>query len=191
MTKISLPNFRAELTKNEQMFMNSWSDDKYHLIRSVIAKGFVDLTPEEKRFSQKARTLLNMFDKYESSHPKDEVVFRGLRFNKSKTDEVNKFNYLKDNLKNSHKSNDMYQHSIAPFSTSKFLRIARGFANADIPSHSSIILVLSKRISNELDISTLSSASESEILIQGRLKYKIIEYTTIQNIVYATLEETL
>jgi hypothetical protein len=191
MTKRFFPENRDKLTKDEQMFLNSWTDNKYFLIQSVIAKKFRNLSQDEKEYVQKAKTLLNMFIKYKSKYPKDRIVFRGLKFDKRKREEVEKFKKVSRHIQELYRTKSLYEHSIVPFSTSKQLDVAMDFANAKLSNFYSIVLFLQNRISDELDISNLSSANESEILVQGGLKYRVVKFAYIKNILYSTLEEVI
>jgi hypothetical protein len=191
MQKKFLPENRDKLTKDEQLCIGSWTDNKYFVIQSVIAKNFKSLSEKEVDYIEKAKTLLNMFSKYNSEYPKDKAVFRGLKFNQSENDEVKKYQELLKHIHDAYQLQKSYRHLKIPFSTSKKIDIAKRFANANIEDFNSIILIFQKRISDELDLSNLSSANESEILIQGGLKYKVIKFANIKGILYATLEEVL
>jgi|GEM_PF-5028618 len=189
MKKIFLPKLKSNLTKDEQMFIGSWTDNRYFVIQSIIAKSFQNLSETEKQYSDKANTLLNMFSKYKSHLPKDKPVFRGLKFHKNRSDEVLRYRYIVEEIKVAYKFQENYIHSYTPFSTSKKLGVAMDFANRQLEDFYSVVLFFNKRISDELDLTQFSSADEFEVLIQGGLKYKITEYANILNKVYVTLEE--
>ncbi len=185
--KIFLPETREELTKEEQMFVNSWSGGGYHAIRSIFAKEFINLTKKEERYKKKAETLQKMFAKYKSKHPLDQTTFRGFKFNKNDLSDIEKYKTLSAKLT----SKSAFVLDKAPSSTSKNIRIARDFANADVNTHHSIIVLFQQRVSDEIDISKVSSADEDEIIIQAKLNYKTIKYSNINGVLYAVIEEVL
>ena len=150
-------------------------------IKTVVAKEYKNLTVDESYFIPFAKTIESMFQKYDSSFPKDEKLFRGVPL----TDELFDI-YSKISLG----TEIILDKSFMSFS--KDLEVALDYAEVDLNDNKSLLIIANNRISNDLDLIGHSYfAEESEILLNKNLKWKVVKSTIEDNSIYLEVEEFL
>jgi hypothetical protein len=164
----------SNITQSEKKVISDWSDgSRCKIIRSYYYGNDVpDWAKEE------VLILENMFTKYDSNLNKNETIYRGLRFDKAKADDVEIFNFIILNAHNAMNNGDIVSIDDAPSSFSRVRDVAfYEFGWADKNTHHTIIFELVKRQSNELDIlpEITKYPHQKEIIIRSQnAKYKIL-----------------
>ncbi len=129
----------------------------------------------DKNFVDKSKILDSMFNKYDSDYPKNEAIFRGIRFKKGDSVQNARFKVLIDILKEKFNNNNFIDIDKAPASFSKEEKTAKKFGSFSDKRYYTVLFVLSNRKSSELDIEKISeNKNQREIIVQThKAKYKI------------------
>ena len=184
-----------ELTNKEKNALKIWSEKKKNSqnIRKVIYKNFKNLTSNEIYFEKEAKIINEMFIKYDSLFSKTKPIYRGKVFYLRKPSEKEAFNKFVSNAYNAMKQDSVFVPDSVFRSATSELTEALKFAEISNKVKKSVIVTYKKRISNELDISSFSAySSEREILINGNLRYKVVNFVTDEEKnIFIELEEIL
>ena len=179
-------NFIKENARPEELkVIKDWSTmDKCALIRNVYY--FPD-EAVENYIKKDVQVLESMFNKYDSSLNKKEVIYRGISFLKTNTKKVALYRGIKEALEVAVKTDDVIMIDIAPSSFSRTKDIAYNFGNVKSDKHFTIIYELKERYSNEIDIKEgmNSFPEQKEVIIRSQKStYKVLsinekDYDTI------------
>ncbi|MGZ5207934.1 MAG: hypothetical protein ACXWB0_02860 [Sulfuricurvum sp.] len=163
------------MTDNEKSLMTQWSLDRADKTFSNL-RGVYWGWNTDPILIEKSKILEGMFEKYDSSYPKDAAIFRGIRFKKAT--QRDKYYELLDTYKSVNKI-DTVTIDIAPSSFSKEEKTAKKFGSFDDKLYYTILFMLSKRKSSELDIESISAnKGQREIIIPThKARYNIVDIT--------------
>ena len=184
---------RKNITKDELNSIQEWSKSAKNAgkIRDIVRKNFINLTSSEEKFKNDTKNILNMFKKYDSDFSKNKPLYRGKSFYIQKTKDKELYNDYINKAYTAYENETAFIPDVVFRSSSKSISEALKFAEVDNIARKSVVVNYKKRISNELDISKISKfTSEDEILIQGGISYKVIEFKADkQGNIFITLEE--
>jgi hypothetical protein len=174
----TIPNTTSDITKmtdNEKSLMTEWSLDRADKTFSNL-RGVYWGWNADPMLIEKSKVLDTMFEKYDSSYPKDTTIFRGIRFKKAT--QKDKYYELLDAYQTVNKT-DTVSIDIAPSSFSKEEKTAKKFGSFDDKRYYTILFMLSKRKSNDLDIESISvNKGQREIIIPThKARYNIVDIT--------------
>ena len=182
-------------TNTEILSIKKWSKEKKNsqYIRKVIYKDFKNLDKNEVKFKDDAIVIQSMFKKYDSSFSKDEALYRGKVFYLDKPSDKELFNTFVSSAYKSMNDGTFFVPDSVFRSTTTDLQEALKFAEITNKAKKSVIVTYSKRVSNELDISSFSAySSEKEILINGGIRYKVVKFVQDKDKnIFIELEEML
>ena len=176
---------KETITSEERDIINDWLD--YYgckKIRDVYYDVFTD-----KDYINKAKTLDNMFEKYDSFLNKNETIYRGIRFEQK--DE--RFNILINTYKKAYNNNGLVVIDKAPSSFSRNKNVAYNeFAMVNNNRYNSIVFELVKRNDNELYIKKFAGkfAYQDEIVVKShKCLYEITDIVESDNSVIVKIKE--
>jgi hypothetical protein len=182
-------------TNTEILSIKKCSKEKKNsqYIKKVIYKDFKNLDKSEVKFKDDAIVIQSMFKKYDSSFSKDEALYRGKVFYLDKPSDKELFNtFVSSAYKSMNDGTSFVPDSVFRSATTD-LQEALKFAEITNKAKKSVIVTYSKRVSNELDISSFSAySSEKEILINGGIRYKVVKFVQDKDKnIFIELEEML
>jgi len=159
------------------------SRKRHTKIKSIVAKDYKNLTKDEQYFVPYAKILENMFSKYNSNFPKTTALFRGIPLN------IEEFKIYSSIIVGSILILDK-----SFMSFSKDIEVALDYAEVDLNSNKSLVIIAKNRKSNDLDLSEYSFfEDEAEILLNKSLKWKVLKLKKSEdgNNIYLEVEEEL
>ena len=150
------------LSKIEIDVIRDWTDASSKKIREYMAGTLKEqLYPEEK---ESFDSFIGLFDKYESNLKKGTDIYRGIGFSNPELYENSVFPTLKV-------GDEYFDKAISSFSLEQ--SVAKEFSGHN-GGYKEIILKTKTR-GNELDIREISFFKESEILVRGGEKFKVVD----------------
>ncbi|MFA6143650.1 MAG: hypothetical protein WCW84_01700 [Sulfurimonas sp.] len=172
------PSDIIKMTDNEKSLVTEWSLDRADKTFSNL-RGVYWGWNTDPALIEKSKVLDGMFEKYDSSYPKDATVFRGIRFRKALDTENIRFKKILNSLQDKFLLGDITDIDQAPSSFSKEEKTAKKFGSFDDKRYYTILFMLSKRNSNELDIESISAnKGQREIIIPThKARYNIVDIT--------------
>jgi len=184
---------KKNISMIEKKAIDLWSNSAKNagIIKNIVKKNFTNLETQEIKFKDTAIIILNMFGKYDSEFAKNKPLYRGKSFYIQKTKDKELYNDYVSRLYVAHNNGTDFVPDDVFRSATKSKTEALKFSDIENKSRKSIVITYKKRISNELDISKISKfTSEDEILIQGKISYKVLELNIDKNKnIFVTLEE--
>ncbi len=134
-------------------------------IKSVIEKNYTNLTNDEQYFIKSCKIIENMFNKYDSTY-KDQPIYRGIVLKDDRVVEAYQELTIGQQV--------VLDNSLMSFSKSR--EVAFDYARIDDVCEWSLVVQVTDRISNEIDLEKYSHfEEEEEILLNKNLKWIVLD----------------